>query len=82
MTPLLLAISSNHYDLFMYLAFDIKCNLEALDAKRNNVIHLAIISENVDMIKKLVHLDSDQGLMRAHKNLNGITPVELGGVKY
>jgi len=82
MTPLLLAISSNHYDLFMYLAFELKCNMEALDAKRNNVLHLAISSENVDMIKKLVHIDSDYGHMRAHKNISNVNPVEFGGVKY
>ena len=68
MTPLLLAISQNHYDIFMYLAFDLKCNMDALDGKRNNVLHLALQTESIDFIKKLVHLDSDYGHMRAHKN--------------
>jgi ankyrin repeat protein len=68
MTPLLLAVSQNHYDIYMYLAFDLKCNMDALDAKRNNALHLALQTENIDFIKKLVHLDSDYGHMRAHKN--------------
>lgn len=82
MTPVLLSISSNQYEIFMYLAFDLKCKLDALDAKRNNALHLAVSSQNIDMIKKLVHLDSDYGYMRAHRNTNNITPVELGGQIY
>jgi hypothetical protein len=66
----------------MYLAFDLKCSLEALDAKRNNALHIAIQTESIDLIKKLVHIDSDHGPMRAHKNANNVTPVELAGVRY
>jgi hypothetical protein len=66
----------------MYLGFDLKCNLEALDAKKNNALHIAIQRENIDLIKKLVHVDSDYGHMRAQKNVNNVTPVELGGVRY
>ncbi len=82
MTPVLLAISQSQYEMFMYLAFDLKCNLEAIDGKRNNALHLAIQSENIDLIKKLVHLDSDTGVMRAQKNVNNLTPVDLGGIRY
>ena len=66
----------------MYLAFDLKCNLDALDAKKNNALHIAIQTENIDLIKKLVHIDSDHGHMRAHKNANNVTPVEMAGARY
>ena len=64
--------------MFMYLAFELKCDLNALDTKRNNALHIAVMVENLNVIKKLVYLDSDSGLMRAFKNSNGQTPIDLG----
>jgi ankyrin repeat protein len=81
-TPILLAIKCNYYEIFLYLAFELKCNIEAVDLKRNTALHLAVEAENVEIIRKLVHLDSDSGTMRSQKNINNQTPVDLGGAKY
>ena len=82
MTPLLLSINVREYEVFIYLAFELKCDLNAVDIKRNNALHVAVLSGNLDALRKLVHLDSDSGLIRSFKNLNGQSPVELGSPKY
>jgi hypothetical protein len=51
--------------MFLFLAFELNCDLNALDAKKNNALHIAVLVHNLDAIKKLVYLDSDVGTMRA-----------------
>jgi hypothetical protein len=43
---------------------------------------VAVLSDNLDAMRKLVLLDSDSGMMRSFKNINGFTPIELGSPKY
>jgi hypothetical protein len=38
--------------------------MDALDSKKNNVLHIALNTHNHDFIKKLVHIDSDYGTLR------------------
>ncbi len=64
--------------MFIYLAFELKCDINSVDIKRNNALHIAVLSDNLDVIRKLVHLDSDSGAMRSFKNLNGLSPIEIG----
>ena len=78
----MLAINIREYEIFIYLAFELKCDINAVDAKKINSLHIAIMSENLDALRKLVHLDSDLGTMRSSKNLNGQTPIDLGSPKY
>jgi hypothetical protein len=78
----LLSIHVREYEMFIYLAFELKCDVNSVDIKRNNALHVAVISDNLDVMRKLVHLDSDSGTMRSFKNLNGLTPIELGSPLY
>ena len=49
----------------MYLIMELRCNIDATDAKKNNALHIAITNQNMDLIRKLVHIDSDYGMLRA-----------------
>jgi hypothetical protein len=60
----MLSVAFNQYDTFMYLHTELQCILECLDAKRNNILHVAIINQNIDLIRRLVHIDSDYGSLR------------------
>jgi hypothetical protein len=74
----LLSIHVREYEIFIYLAFELKCDINSVDIKRNNALHVAVLSDNLEVIRKLVHLDSDSGAMRSSKNLNGLSPIEIG----
>ena len=74
----MLSIHVREYEIFIYLAFELKCDINSVDIKRNNALHIAVLSDNLDVIRKLVHLDSDSGAMRSSKNLNGLSPIEIG----
>lgn len=63
-TPLILAASNNSYDIFMYLLTELNCNITAIDSKKNNILHYAIMNNNLDMLIKIVLLDSDECLLR------------------
>ncbi len=78
LAPLLLSIEAKEYEMFIYLLFELKCDLNTVDSRKNNALHIAVQAENLNAIKKLVFLDSDAGIMRAAKNAQGQTPVELG----
>jgi len=62
----------------MYLYTELGCNIDAVDAKRNNVLHLALRANHMDLIRRLIHIDSDYGSMREHRNALGQTPVDIG----
>ena len=64
-TPLLLSVSFNQYETFMYLHTELQCNLDVVDARKNNALHIAIINQNLDLIRRLVHIDSDYGTLRS-----------------
>jgi ankyrin repeat protein len=61
----------------MYLFTELGCNIEAVDAKKNNALHLALRTNNMDLIRRLIHIDSDYGIMREHKNALGQTPIDV-----
>ena len=61
----------------MYLYTELGCNIEAVDAKRNNALHLALRGNHVDLMRRLIHIDSDYGTMREHRNALGQTPIDV-----
>jgi len=71
MTPLLMAVSAGQYETFMYLFTELGCNIEAVDAKKNNALHLALKTNNMDLIRQLIHIDSDYGTVREQRNALG-----------
>lgn len=60
----MLSVVCNNYDIFMFLLFELKCNILAQCAKRNNILHYAVANENVEIIEKIVALDADFGQLR------------------
>ena len=81
-TPLLLSVHFSQFEIFMYLSTELKCSIEQLDARRNNVLHLALQQGHLDLIRKLIHLDSDYGMFRAQRNLAGLSAMEVGEAQY
>lgn len=72
----MLAICNSQSEAFLYLIAELRCNVESLDAKKNNLLHIAVQVQNIDIIIKLVLLDSDHCVLRSHKNQFNKTPLE------
>lgn len=68
LTPLLMAVEANLFLTTQYLITEIQCNLESVCSKKRNALHYAIANKNVEMLMKLVYIDSDYCKMRKQKN--------------
>ena len=40
----MLAVAFGQFETFMYLHTELQCNLECLDARKNNVLHVALMN--------------------------------------
>lgn len=44
LTPILLAVQNGQLETYMYMAVELKCNSQAVDHRRNNALHIAIMA--------------------------------------
>jgi len=61
----------------MFLFFEMGCKMDVACSKGNSLLHYAVINNNIQLIQKIVHLDSDYGVLRKRENLKGETPFDL-----
>ena len=82
MTPIIMSAYINSFDIFMFLFFELGCSLDATCSKGNNALHYAVINKNEALVKKLVYLDADFGILRRKDNKEGKVAADLADDDY
>ena len=77
-TPLLLSVVKGSYETFLFLLSELNCNFEISDSRKNNMLHYAVINKSMEILIKLIMIDSDYGNLRRMKNIQNKTPLDLG----
>ncbi|CDW77129.1 ankyrin repeat [Stylonychia lemnae] len=75
-TPLLFSAKRNQYDFFEILVEN-GCNLYTQCNKFMNVLHYAVLNENLSMIQQIVYADAESDKLMKEKNFRDETPVML-----
>eukprot|EP01022_Parablepharisma_sp_SALTPOND_P015717 TRINITY_DN224_c0_g2_i1.p1 TRINITY_DN224_c0_g2~~TRINITY_DN224_c0_g2_i1.p1 ORF type:complete len:452 (+),score=27.58 TRINITY_DN224_c0_g2_i1:1453-2808(+) len=75
LTPLLLSAQYGKNGIFEYL-LTLGTNIYEITGKMQNVLHLAIINKADKIIRMIVRLDSEKGILKSQKDYRGKTPAQ------